>query len=84
VPETKVHITINGQPVDGSDVPITDSKEVWSEYKLEDGTMLRVKLAVGSVVRMNDQYDLEGNPVYLVKGTVVTVPIVPEGQRKTS
>jgi hypothetical protein len=82
VPETKIQMSLNGQMVDASDVPVTQANETWSEYKLEDGTTLRVKLAVGSIVRLADQYDLEGNPVYVVKGVVVSMPIVPDSQRK--
>jgi hypothetical protein len=82
VVETKVQMTINGQTILGADVPVAQSNEVWSEYRLEDGTTLRVKFAVGSIVRLTDQYDPEGNPVYVVKGTVVSIPIVPDGQRK--
>ena len=82
MPETKIQMTINGQAIQGSDVPIIESSEVWSEYKLEDGATLRVKFAVGSFVRLADQQDPEGNPVYLVKGTVVSVPIVPESLQK--
>jgi hypothetical protein len=82
VAETKIQMTLNGQTVLGADVPVTQSNEVWSEYRLEDETTLRVKFAVGSIVRLTDQYDLEGNPVYVVKGTVVSIPIVPDSQRK--
>jgi hypothetical protein len=82
VAETIIQITVNGQAIHGSDVPIVQSDERWSEYKLEDGTTLRVKLAVGSIVRLADQYDPEGNPVYLVKGSAISVPIVPEGKQK--
>jgi hypothetical protein len=77
VPEVKVKVTLNGQTVDAADVPITQTEERWNEYKLEDGTTLRVKFVVGSIIRVNGQYDPEGNPVYMIKGNVVSVPIVP-------
>ena len=82
MPETKIQITLNNQTVDAVDVPILQSNEVWSEYNLEDGTTLRVKLVIGSIVRLSDQRDPEGNPIYLTKGTVVSVPIVPDSLRK--
>jgi hypothetical protein len=78
VPEVKVKVTLNGQTVDAADVPITQTEERWNEYKLEDGTTLRVKFAVGSIIRVSGQYDAEGNPVYMIKGNVVSVPIVPD------
>lgn len=82
MPETKIQITMNDQVVEAVDVPILQSNEVWSEYKLEDGTMLRVKLVVGSIIRLIGQCDPEGNPVYLSKGTVVSIPIVPDSLRQ--
>jgi hypothetical protein len=79
VSEVKVKITLNGQTVDAVDVPITTQpEERWSEYKLEDGTTLRIKFVVGSIIRVSGQYDAEGNPVYMIKGNVVSVPIVPD------
>jgi hypothetical protein len=82
VPEIKIKTTIDGKPVDAADVPVIQSDEHWNEYKLEDGTTLRVKFAVGSIIRLIGQLDPEGNPIYSVKGTVVTIPIVPDNQRK--
>jgi hypothetical protein len=83
VAETKTKTIVNGQMVDASDVPVTAAKEDWSLYKLEDGTELRVKLTVGSILRLADQYDADNNPVYVVKGTVLTLPVVvPESLRK--
>jgi hypothetical protein len=82
VPEVKVKITLDGKTADAMDVPITQSNEHWSEYKLEDGTTLRVKFAVGSIIRLDDKQDAEGNPVYMIKGNVVSIPIVPDSQQK--
>ncbi len=76
--EVKVKITLNGQTVDAVDVPIIQPEEHWSQYKLEDGTTLRVKFVVGSIIRVSGQYDAEGNPVYMLKGNVISVPIVPD------
>lgn len=82
MPEIKIKTTINGETVDAADVPIAQSSEHWSEYKLEDGTTLRVKFAVGSIIRLTGQYDAENNPIYSVKGTVLTIPIVPDSSKK--
>lgn len=83
MPETMIQMTIGGQTILGADVPITQSNELWSEYILEDGNILRVKLAVGSIIRVADQLDTEGNPVYIVKGSVVSVPIIPDKRQKS-
>ncbi len=80
--EIKTKTLLNNETVDAVDVPIKQPNEVWSEYLLEDGTTVRVKLAVGSILRAVDRYDPDDNPVYIVKGTVVTVPVVPDNLRK--
>jgi hypothetical protein len=78
VPEVKIKFPApNGEMIDASDVPITLANEHWNEYKLEDGTTLRVKFTVGSIIRLDGVRDPENNPVYSVKGTVVTIPVVP-------
>jgi hypothetical protein len=82
VSEIKIQILYNGRMADAIDVPIVHSNELWSEYKLEDGTTLRVKLAVGSIARVVGEYDAEGNPVYVAKGVMISVPLVSESQRK--
>ena len=61
------------QPMDGWDVPITSSTERWSEYELEDGTVLRAKVNAIGFVRLEGQYDPEGNPIYAMMAQNVQV-----------
>ena len=46
------------------DVDVLESKEVWSEYRLADGTVLRIKPVMITVSRMDGEHTLEGDPVY--------------------
>ncbi len=70
-------------PMDGSEVGVSESTERWSEVTLEDGTILRVKPSVLSAVRVDGQYDPDGNPAYLIKAQqVVMVVSSPEHLRK--
>jgi hypothetical protein len=74
---------LEGQLVDGVEVAPTESKEYWNEFKLEDGAVLRLKLTVGSIVRVIGRYDPEGMPVYVVKATTaMVIPSVPENLRR--
>ena len=82
MPEIKTKTMVNNEMVDAADVPIAQSAEHWNEYKLEDGVTVRVKFAVGSIMRIPGKYDPENNPLYIVKGTVVSIPVVPENLRK--
>lgn len=82
MPERKVQVPYLGRMVDGMDVPISASSELWSELTLGDGTVLRVKQSVATVVRINE-YDRDGNPIYVVRSapTIVLVQ-VPENLRQ--
>ncbi len=64
--------------VDGSEIQVNESTERWSEITLNDGTVLRVKPAIQSAVRLEGRYDNEGNPMYALKGgqtvAIVNVP----------
>ncbi|MGD2201620.1 MAG: hypothetical protein PVJ38_08325 [Candidatus Bathyarchaeota archaeon] len=61
------------------DVDWTEEKENWNEYKLEDGTTLKVKLVLRGVRRATDQYGPDGAPLYVVNSqNVVRSVNVPE------
>lgn len=51
----------------GTLISITDTKEPWSEYALEDGTKIRLRQSVVSVVKLDGQKDQNGNPIYAVQ-----------------
>lgn len=75
--------TPSGQMADAFDVPVLDSNEKWADVTLEDGTILRVKTIVSSAIRIDGQWDLEGNPIYMVKSSpAVALVSVPEGLRR--
>lgn len=57
----------DGKPLDGVEVPIIESTERWTEIKLEDGSVLRVKPSVLSAIRIPGHHDQEGNPMYILK-----------------
>jgi hypothetical protein len=48
VAERPIKATLkDGTVVDASDVPVAESIERWSEFKLEDGTVLRAGVFAG-------------------------------------
>lgn len=63
----------------GVEIPVKESTERWSEVSLEDGTVLRVKPTVLAAIRVDGQYDPEGNPLYALKSTqtMVVASILP-------
>jgi hypothetical protein len=72
--------------VDGWEVPVVTGTERWSEYELEDGTVIRAKVNAFSFVRVENQYDSEGNPLYaMVAQPLHMIVLVPDKlKRKVS
>ena len=72
-----------GNRVEGVVVSVAESTERFSEVKLEDGTILKTKLSPLEAVRVNDQWDNDGNPVYVLKSqNVVVVSESPDTLKK--
>lgn len=84
--ERRVQVPFMGKLVDGMEVPIDESTERWSEIKLEDGSVIRVKQSVASVIRVDGQWDMEGNPLYIVKSApaVAIVHVEEQYRRKVN
>jgi hypothetical protein len=72
---------------DGSTVEVTElsfrsSGENWNEYLVDDGTVVRVKLVVTEIARIDGEYDPDGNPAYLIKSANVTAISAPDELRR--
>lgn len=54
--------------------------ETWNEYKLADGTTLKIKTVLRRVIRLIDQHNDDGSPIYYVNTqNVVRATKVPKG-----
>lgn len=76
--------TVNwkGKSVEALDVRFKNIKEEWNEYQLEDGSILRTKSVVSEILRIPEEYDREGNPVYMVKSANMIVTRSPDDLKK--
>ena len=72
----------DGSFLEGVAIPFRGTGEHWNEYLLDDGSVLRVKLVAMEVVKIDDQYDPQGNPVYVVQSQNVLAVNAPERLRK--
>jgi hypothetical protein len=54
-----------------SEVDVLEAKETWSEYRLADGTLLRIKPVIIAVSRAPG-HTPDGDPIYNMKSTLVT------------
>ena len=61
---------------------MVEAHEKWTEIKLEDGSSLRIKAVIIGAVRIEGQYDQEGNPLYMVKANQVMTVSAPDHLRK--
>lgn len=80
--ERKTKVLLNGQWVEAVAVPVRSSQEHWNEYLLDDETVLRMKLVVTDVYRIEGLYDNEGNPIYHIKSGNVASAIPTEKLKK--
>ena len=62
----KRKIKVFGKDVDVVEVPFEPIVEHFNEYKLEDGSVIKVKAVAVSVMRVDDQFMPDGSPVYIV------------------
>jgi len=51
----------------GTIMDVTDSKEPWSEYTLEDGTRIRIKHTLVNVFRLEGKTAANGEPLYSIQ-----------------
>jgi hypothetical protein len=71
----KVKVTFpDGKQKDGELLEIVDQKEQWSEYRVEDGAILRLRQVVTQITKLEEK-DASGNPIYVVNGQPVLTVI---------
>jgi len=63
---------------------IVSSKDGWSEYTLNDGSVIRAKAVIIDVKCATDQYSADGNPLYIVQTDVVNSVNAPAELKKKS
>jgi len=75
-------IPYKGREVDAIEVDFQTRKEDWNEYQLMDGSTIKMKLVVSDIFRVPDEWDNEGNPVYVVRSNNVLVVRAPDNLKK--
>lgn len=64
----------DGTEVDVVELSFQNAREHWNEYLLDDGSVLKLKPVATEVLRVEGEYDAEGNPVYvLISRNIVVV-----------
>ena len=81
--EKKIKLPIGSVELDATEVSITERNEAVNEYRLEDGSVIRVVNVVTQIIRLDGSFDNDGNPIYVVRtGNVVTTISAPQNLRR--
>lgn len=78
----KVPVPGSKDLVDAEYIDIVSSKEPWTEYELSDGSMLKIRSLATEVWRVDNEYDPEGNPMYVVKSAGIMSVTAPESLKR--
>lgn len=78
----KVQVPGVAGTVDAVEVAVEEATERWTDLKLADGTEIRIKTVVIAVVRVEGQYDQDGNPMYQIKANQIMIATAPPELRK--
>lgn len=77
-----VKVNYQGKETDAVEVDFRAVKEDWNEYDLNDGTRIKLKSVASNMVRLINEYDNDGNPIYLVKSSNVLALSVPDNLKR--
>jgi|SRR5215211_8424318 len=75
-------VRLGNQEFEGEVIPFRGDVEHWNEYLLDDQSVLRMKVVVMEVVRVDGHYDNEGNPLYVINSTNVSHVSAPDELRR--
>jgi len=75
-------VPYKGREVEAVEVDFQTRKEDWNEYQLMDGSSVKMKMVVSEFFKVPDEYDPEGNPVYVVRSQNVLRTRSPDSLKK--
>lgn len=71
----------NGRKVEATNIDFDVEKEDWNKYILKDGSILKFKAVISSVIRTEEYDPNTGNPIYIIQSTNISQVSVPENLR---
>jgi hypothetical protein len=81
----RIQVEFEGKTVPADQLEFETEKEPWTVYKLEDGTVLRLKTVLATVSRLVDRYKPDGEPIYVLGlAGIPATEIPPELKQKTA
>jgi hypothetical protein len=71
-------VEFEGKMVPAELLEFESEKEPWSAYKLEDGTVFKMKQTLVSIFRLIDRFKPDGEPIYIFKAVGIVDASVPD------
>ena len=68
-------VPYQGRQVEGHSVDFLTRKEDFNEYQLGDGKILRIKMVVTRIIRLEEEKTPDGSPIYLVQSQNIVAPM---------
>ena len=65
----KIKMNLGGREVEAETMSCKILEEAWSVYKLEDGSVIKLKLVVSDVFKLPNSDPVTGLPQYLVRSS---------------
>lgn len=68
-------VQYQGRQVEGESVDFLTRKEDFNEYQLTDGKILKIKMVVTRIIKLEEEKAPDGNPIYLIQSQNIVAPI---------
>ncbi len=78
----KKTVEYQGRKVQGQSVDFTAKSENWQQYELEDGSQVKMKVVLLDVIRLVDEYNKNGDPVYQFSAQQIIGMTIPDELKK--
>lgn len=75
----RTKVKLGDEWVDGEELEFEPLRESWNEYRCSDGALVRVKLVVAKITKL-DRRTATGEPVYLVNSSNVVGVTAPASE----
>ncbi len=70
-PKVRTAVTSGAPSVPTEPRLIKKSEELWSQYTLDDGTIIQIRPILVEAEKAKNKFDAEGNPIYYLKTAIV-------------
>lgn len=78
----KIVVRPNEPPKEAELIEIVSSNEPWNNYLLADGSTVRSKFVLSEVWRVIDEFDKDGNPVYVLSNSGIINVHAPDNLKR--